>query len=190
MTSMGCLSRDKSINDVLMALRDNFDEGFREVPVDARISDSEFLLCTLGTEHYAYPIAHALEIVQVPRILPVPKMHPAVQGIVNFRGRITSVTSIHPLLDMAPPGLSPRSRVIIGRNLPVETGFLVDRLDDLIAISDDELLPLAPTVAETKRRLLAGQILHKGKTLLCLDMQGICASDALCVAYDEVGDQT
>ncbi|MHC4697518.1 MAG: chemotaxis protein CheW [Planctomycetota bacterium] len=161
-------------------LRRSFDDGTRRAP-DQEVAQTEsFLLLTLSKERYAYPVAHALEILQVPPIIPVPGAPPTVPGIINFRGRILSVTTIHGVLGLGPGDSGPAARVIVTKDLPLNTGILVDGVEGIAEIAAEDIQPAAAAVGSDKARHLAGEVFIDGRVVAVLDIKQLCASGSLC----------
>ena len=161
-------------------LRRSFDDGMREAPDEEVVRTESFLLLTLSEERCAFPMAHALEILQVPPIIPVPGAPPTVLGIINFRGRILSVVTIHGALGLRPGDPGPAARIIVTKDLPLDTGILVDGVEGIAEIAKGDIQPTPATVSRDKARHRAGEIYIDGRLAAVLDMQQLCASGSLC----------
>ena len=171
----------EQISRRLEELRCSFDDDIRHAPVEETAETDEFLLLTLSGETYAYPVIHALEIVPVPTIIPVPGVPPAVSGIINFRGQILSVTTIAGLLGLAPSEPDASGRIIVTKGLPLFTGILVDSVERIIDVAAEKIQPLPVTLSENKQRLLSGQFFLHHRVVFVLDLQHLCESESLYV---------
>lgn len=172
-------SEVEQVNQQLEELRRSFDDDIRCTPAEESRKAEEFLLLTLSGEAYAYPVAHALEVVQVPPIVPVPNVPPAVPGIINFRGQILSVTTIHGLLGLSVGEPGSGSRIIVTKGIPLVTGILVDSVEKIAEVEADNIQPLPVTIGDAKARLLAGQIYVDNRVVFLLDMEQLCGSESL-----------
>ncbi len=185
-TDVASKAESEQIRRRVEELRRSFDDGMRQAP-DVEVARTEsFLLLTLSDETYAFPVAHALEILQVPPIVPVPGAPPAVLGIINFRGRILSVTTIRAALGLRPGEPGPAGRVIVTKDLPLNTGILVDGVEGIAEIATGDVIRPAggqsasASAGSEKTRHIAGEVYIDEKLVAVLDMKQLCASGALC----------
>ena len=153
-------------------LRRSFDEDVPRPPAAEVARTESFLLLTLSGEAYAFPVAHALEVLQVPTIVPVPGAPPAVLGIINFRGQILFVSTIHGVLGLRPGHPGPASRIIVTKGLPLSAGILVDGVEGVAEFAPGD-------IQNDKARPLAGEVYLDGKLVAVLDMEQLCASGSL-----------
>ncbi len=182
-TAMSC--EVEQVNQRLEELRRSFDDDIRSAPADDTNKAEEFLLLTLLGEAYAYPVAHALEVLQVPPIVPVPGVPPAVLGIINFRGQFLSVTTIHGLLGLTASEPGAGSRIIVTKGLPLVTGILADSVEKIAEVAAEEIQPLPVTIRDDKSRLLAGQVYVDNRVVFLLDMEQVCGSESLRVTRND-----
>ncbi len=116
---------------------------------------------------------------QVPPIVPVPNVPPAVLGIINFRGQILSVTTIHGLLGLVAGGSGSGSKIIVTKDLPLVTGILADSVEKVVEVAAKDTQPLPVTIGDDKARLLAGQIYVDKRVVFLLDLGQLCRSESL-----------
>ena len=177
--NMTTSSEAEQVNQRLEELRRSFDDDIRCAPPEDSKNTEEYLLLTLSGEAYAYPVTHALEILQVPPIVPVPSVPPAVLGIINFRGQILSVTTIHGLLGLTADESGSGSRIIVTKGLPLVTGILADSVEKIAQVAAEDIQPLPVTIGDDKARLLAGQVYVDDRVVFILDMEQLCGSESL-----------
>jgi purine-binding chemotaxis protein CheW len=168
--------RSGQVNHRLDALRRSFDDDIRSAPLQETWKGEEYVLLTLAGEAYGFPMLHALEILPVPTIVPVPNVPPAVLGIVNFRGQLLSVATIHGLLGLAARSIGTSSRIIVAKDPSRHTGILVDSVVGIAEVRTDQIQPLPATVADDKARLLAGQIYMNEKLVSLFDAEQLFKS--------------
>jgi purine-binding chemotaxis protein CheW len=78
-------------------------------------------------------------------ITPVPPAPPAVRGLANLRSRVFLILDLRPLLGLAPVECTPASRLIIFKSAVAEdTGLLVDRGGDILAVPQDRIEAIDP----------------------------------------------
>ncbi len=167
------------ISERLEQLRRSFDDDIRHAPPEEAQSTEQFLLLTFSGETYAYPVTHVLEILQVPTVVPVPGVPPAVLGIINFRGRILSLTTIHGVLGTTAGKMGSDSRIVVTKGLPLVTGILVDGVEGIAEVKPEDIQQTPATIGDDRSRVLTGQMYVDGKLVSVLDVQQLCRSDAL-----------
>ncbi|MCP4592020.1 MAG: hypothetical protein GY842_14895 [bacterium] len=160
-------------------LRQSFDDDIRYAPQVDSAEIDEFLLLTLCGEAYAFPVIHALEILQVPTVVPVPRVPASVLGIMNFRGQILSVTTINALLGLPAGERGPDNRIIVTKGLNVITGILVDGVAGIIQVVAEEVQFAPATMGDDKARLVLGETYMREQLVSLLDVEQLCASDSL-----------
>ncbi len=172
----------EQVNQRLEELRRSFDDDIRCAPAEETKKAEEFLQLTLAGEVYAYPVVHALEVLQVLPIVPVPGMPPAVLGIVNFRGQILSVTTIHDLLGLTAGEPGADSRIIVTKDLPLVTGILVDSVEGIVEVVVEDIQPMPVVIEGEKMRPLTGRLYVDGGLVSFLDVEQLSESAALRVS--------
>jgi purine-binding chemotaxis protein CheW len=102
-------------------------------PTGKAIHVVEFLL---GKEHYAVNLTDIREVVEYTAITPLPNAPPAVQGIIDLRGEITTILDLRQRLNIAVQEnlVKETSRIMVldEKITRVKTGVLVD---DVLAVS-------------------------------------------------------
>lgn len=167
------------IRERVEQLRRSFDDDIRHAPRQDVTQTNEWVLLTLSREAYAIPVIHVLEILQVPTIVPVPGTPPSVLGIINFRGKVLSVTTIHGVLGLAGGDREPGSRIIVTKDLPLITGILVDGVEGITEVAAGDVQPVPPTIGDHQARLLKGQTYAGERLVSLLDMEQLCGSESL-----------
>jgi len=110
----------------------------------------KFLVFQLGDETYGIPLTAVDRIVQRPeRISRVPRAPAFVQGVMNIEGKAV------PIIDQALRFSVPVREAVTNRKVIVitiegrQTGFVVDKVSEIVAVSQDELKS-APVYDEDK----------------------------------------
>ena len=111
-----------------------------------------------GGEHFAVPVAQALEVVEVAKVAPVPGAHDAVLGVCNLRGRILALVDLAAALGL-PPGE-------VRRALVVEDGAALAGLgvEDVAGVAE------LPELEERERGRLRGSALVDGELVGVVDL--------------------
>lgn len=107
----------------------------------AETSTRQVLEFGLEDERYCVDIEYVAEIVDVNDLTAVPNAPPAVEGVMDLRGRTTAIIDPKVLFDI--DGETPARRILVFDPDTVEgdgaRGWLVDDVDQVIQTSEDEL---------------------------------------------------
>ena len=102
--------------------------------------DKKYLIFTVGKESYGIDVACINNIIQMPRITNVPNAPRSFMGIINLRGQIIPVMSLHRRMNAGIGSTSNNSKIII-LNLSEDRlmGVIVDDVKEVITISEEDL---------------------------------------------------
>jgi purine-binding chemotaxis protein CheW len=98
--------------------------------------------CTFREDRrlYGIDVLSLREISTAMAVTPVPPAVAAVRGLANLRSRILLVLDLRPLLGLAPVACTEDSRLIIFKpSVAEDTGLLVDRGGDIVAVVKDRV---------------------------------------------------
>lgn len=95
----------------------------------------------LGDDRYCVDIQHVAEIVDIGKMTPVPNAPPYVEGVMDLRGRTTSIIDPTVIFDIASAN-EPRRIVVfdpesVGNGGAV--GWLVEEVDQVLQAPEDDL---------------------------------------------------
>ena len=103
----------------------------------------------VGSEVYAMPVEHVLEVAELGEVSQLPGAPPAVLGVRNLRGQILPVVDLAALLGIA--GGGELQRLVIAESGDRRAGFAIDEVSDVGALPD--------ALEETESELLVGAAL-------------------------------
>ena len=109
----------------------------------------------IDTEKYSFPIDIVQEIVKFFNYTIVPGAHETVKGIMNLRGNVLPLINLRKRLGFKEKPFDKDTRiiVIIAKGLP--TGIIVDKLDEVLNVTADEIEP-PPNSSSDDQELLKG----------------------------------
>lgn len=96
----------------------------------------EVVIFELGSEEYAFEIEEVAEIIDRTPITPVTDSHEMIDGIINIRGQIVTIGSLHKRLGIEPSHREDQ-KIIICHAQGYRIGFLVNNVSDVMAIPHD-----------------------------------------------------
>lgn len=168
--------------------RDAFHQRARELmqSVDDKAETDRKLIAVveLGRELYGVDLDMVREFSNIDRIAPVPCTPAHIIGNINLRGEILTLLDIREAL-----GLKSATRTDLRKTIIIETDWLtvgvpVEKIDALVYLQAEEILP-SPTVADgSHEEHLSGTAKYGERLLGILDMEKILQSETLIVNED------
>lgn len=135
----------------------------------AAVQLEENVVFRLGGELYGVPVGEVREVVAVPAITPVPRAGSHIEGIINLRGNVVPVVSLHRLLGLPEPeSYGGESRVVIVERGGEPVGLLVDGVHAVLRLHVEDM---AGGEFSGMREAVSGVArLGDGRLVLCLDL--------------------
>lgn len=96
----------------------------------------EVVIFQLGSEEYAFEIEEVAEIIDMTPVTPVADSHEMIDGIINIRGQIVTIGSLHKRLGIEPSHREDQ-KIIICHAQGSRIGFFVNYVSDVMAIPHD-----------------------------------------------------
>jgi purine-binding chemotaxis protein CheW len=149
----------------------------------------QFCTFFLNKTHFGVPIHQVQEIIRQPIPTRVPLAETDVCGLINLRGQIITVVNLKRRLEMpqlAPEDLAPEDLAVedlpdmVQYNIVIRANddvisLQIDRLDDILDLSDDDFEPPPATLQGTLRPFLQGAYKLANGFLLVLDPAKVAA---------------
>ena len=103
-----------------------------------RAHDQHLVVFRIADEALGFRLDHVGEIVRLPGLAHMPLAPRSLLGLANLRGAVLPIVSLRRLLDLpdAPPDEATR---VIVTDHGAAVGFVVDRIDDLLAIAANQV---------------------------------------------------
>lgn len=129
-------------------------------------------LCTFYLDHLfiGIDVIRVQEVLRYQQMTAVPQAPPVVEGLINLRGRIVTAIDMRRRLDLPP---RPPDRLPMNVVLRTEEGILslsVDRIGDVVEVSEAAFEAPPETVRGSARQLLLGTYKLEDRLLLVLDV--------------------
>jgi purine-binding chemotaxis protein CheW len=142
-------------------------------PVDSRAG--KYLTFFLSNEEYGLEILKVSEIIGMQPITRVPRVPEFVRGVINLRGKVIPITDLRVKFDM--PIEEGRDEVIIVVQMRgVQTGLVVDRVSEVVAIADHEVEDAPAFGAGIRTEFLLGIGKTGGRVKLLVDIDRVLES--------------
>jgi chemotaxis signal transduction protein len=114
----------------------------------------------VGSEHYAVPVAHVLEVGDMGELTIAPGSSRAILGVRNLRGELLPVFDLAAALGL-PRGAAPQ-RMLVAERRGVRAGFAVDEVTDVDGLPEAD--------QETGSDLLSSAVLIDGALVGVIDV--------------------
>ena len=97
-----------------------------------------FLLFEIAGGSFGMPLGSIAEIIRVPKLSYMPLVPPSLLGLANLRGAVVPAISLRRLLHLPDAAADDTTRMIV-LNGTAPVGFVVDRIDRLVAVPAERL---------------------------------------------------
>ena len=116
---------------ILEQMKEEYWRGLSEAEADTQEAQLQLVTFWLGDEFYAVDAPLCKSIIKVPNIVRVPQVPEHVLGVVNLRGRITSVVDLRRLFQLKLNPLSELARLIVVEAGEVSTALVTERVVEI-----------------------------------------------------------
>lgn len=100
---------------------------------------SQYLTFILDEEHYGIDIASVIEIIGIQKITQMPQQPEYVKGVINLRGRIIPTVDVRIRFNKESIEYDERTCIIVVDVQGTIVGFIVDRVDEVMTITDESI---------------------------------------------------
>lgn len=118
--------------------------------------EQQFVTFYLGDLLMAIPIGYVQEINRQLECTPVPQAPPYVCGVVNLRGEVVTVVEPRHILRLEPGDLTRESRNLIINSHGEAVGIVVDKVSDILTLTEDDVTPPPANLKGVEGRFFIG----------------------------------
>jgi len=141
-----------------------------ETIIDVNVKMEKLVIFLLAGDLFAFAGQHVKEILISQEISFVPGSPDFLLGVMNVRGDIESVASLATILGISPERSSPGSRILLAEDGEVRSGFLVERVEDVVDVPADSIKAPLATMNGPIAKYLTGETEYRGQNVLVLDL--------------------
>jgi len=116
----------------------------------------KFLIFSLGKEDYGIEIMYVTEIIGIQSITEVPELPVYIKGIINLRGKIIPVMDVRLRFGKPEREYDERTCVIVIDIKDASIGLIVDRVSEVLTISETEIVPPPQLDKDYQRKYIKG----------------------------------
>ncbi|MEP6836208.1 MAG: chemotaxis protein CheW [Gemmatimonas sp.] len=135
----------------------------------------KYLTFFLAGEEYGLEILKVSEIIGMQAITRVPRTPEFVRGVINLRGRVIPITDLRVKFGME-AGTEQESCIIVVQLRDVQTGIVVDRVSEVVALLEDDIADSPDFANGVQTDLLLGIAKAGGRVKLLLDIDKVLAA--------------
>ena len=118
---------------------------------------------------FGVPVAIVQEVLSFSEYTPVPLAPKAVGGLFNLRGQVIAAVDLRVQLGLPPRDLDGPAMNVIVRTEDESVSLLVDRIGEVVDLSEDAFEPPPDTLHGPTRELINGAFKLDGRLMLALD---------------------
>ncbi len=100
---------------------------------------TQYLTFILDEEYYGIDISSVIEIIGIQKITQLPQQPDYVNGVINLRGRIIPALDVRTRFNKKRIEYDERTCIIVVDVKDTMVGFIVDRVDEVMTISDESI---------------------------------------------------
>ncbi len=149
-------------------------EANREV-VNVDEPMAKLVVFELQGDWFAFHGEKIREILSQVNVFFVPGCPPSLEGVINVRGDIESVISLHEVLQLPASADISSSSYLLGRGAGMSSGIRVDTVVDVVDVLLSNIHKPPTTLPEHLRVIVSGILRFKEKTVTVLDLDRIFA---------------
>ncbi|MGA2915929.1 MAG: chemotaxis protein CheW [Sedimentisphaerales bacterium] len=127
----------------------------------------------VSNEWYGIEITKTKEVAIIDRITYLPSSPENVAGIANLRGDILSVMDFKKKFGLPHEDLTDKSRLVVIESGDLETGLLVDEVNEVIEVAAKEIHPTLTTITPERAEYLLGECKINDKLIGILNVNKI-----------------
>lgn len=158
----------------------------------ANDTDRKIVTFSLAQQTFGIDMRALIEIREWDEPTPLPNVPSFIKGVTNLRGNVIPVVGLAERLGWEPSAIHARSCVLVVNILGKQAGFLVDEVNDIVAISETDIQP-APEIETIESSVIAGLVRiatrqkdgtrdEKGTMVLLLDLDALSLTKHLDLA--------
>jgi purine-binding chemotaxis protein CheW len=136
----------------------------------------------VGSEEFAVDILAVREINLMMPLTRVPQCPPDVEGVINLRGRIIPVVDLRRRFNLQAAERTEHSRIIVVEVHGRVLGFIVDRVHEVLRISQKIVEPAPAMVCSVDSEFIAGVGKLDDRLLILLDLGKLFSTESVMAA--------
>ena len=135
---------------------------------------NQYIVVTIGVEHYGINIQYVDNIVRMQKITRVPMVQKFFKGVMNVRGEIIPVMSIRGRFGMEDDVYTDKTRIIILKPEQQEAiGILVDSVKEVVSLEEGNIEKVRSDGKDEMSKYITSVGKDQGSLISLLNIDGI-----------------
>ncbi|WP_250160177.1 chemotaxis protein CheW [Caloranaerobacter azorensis] len=122
------------------------------------MAEKQYVIFKIGNEEYGIDIMNVKEIGPYQKSVKVPNAPSFVEGIINYRGNVIPIISLHKRFNIEQKDIDNNTRIIVINLKDKQIGFIVDEASQTIRLNDKDIDPAPDIVAGIDSRYIIGLV--------------------------------
>jgi len=118
--------------------------------------DVQLVVFKLADEMYGVHVLAVEEIIRYQEVTSIPHAPPAVEGVINLRGRIIPVLDLRKRFGLPPAERAKGTRIVVVEASGLTVGLVVDAVDEVRNLPTDTIEPPSPIITTVHSEFVMG----------------------------------
>ncbi|KMY53901.1 hypothetical protein AC623_07930 [Bacillus sp. FJAT-27231] len=141
---------------------------------DQPINTVQFVVFSVNGQLCSLSIEEVVEILLVPVITSIPGIHETIEGVINLRGNIIPVISLHKRFQLPPAIKHKKNRIVIVQGDNENIGLIVEEVKMVTKFEEDNVEP--PPGVQLEKDIFKGFAKFDGQVIGVLDLKKVLYS--------------
>ncbi len=141
--------------------------------MDNSVKTETYLSFVIDNEYFAVSVGKVLEVILKAKITRVPNITNDIKGVINFRGAIIPVFETRARFGLPDRNNNDKFVVIILEIVKDDSittiGTIADKVNDVITIAENQIMPVPKMNSKFKEELITGIIKPSNDFIMILD---------------------
>ncbi len=133
-------------------------------------AEQQLVVFDLASELYGVDIGVVKEIIRMQEITQLPQTSFYVEGVINLRGKVTSVLDLRKKLSLPTSEQSQDTRILVVDVEDQDIGVIVDAVVEVLRISSDSIEPASSVITAVDSTYLLGIVKLEDRLIILLDL--------------------
>lgn len=136
--------------------------------MDTQVYDAQFVVFSINNQLYSLSIEEVIEILRVPVITAVPGINYMIEGVINLRGSIIPVVSLHKRFNLPKSAANKKNRIVIVQGKHEYIGVMVDEVKMVTRFNESSIEPVSGQMVEEE--VFKSYAKHEGEVIGVLNL--------------------
>ncbi|WP_427338926.1 chemotaxis protein CheW [Caloranaerobacter sp. DY30410] len=141
------------------------------------MAEKQYVVFKIGNEEYGIDIMNVKEIGPYQKSVKVPNAPVFVEGIINYRGNVIPIISLHKRFNIEQKDIDNNTRIIVINLKDKQIGFIVDEASQTIRLDDKDIDPAPDIVTGIDSKYITGVGKLDERLIILVDLEKILTEE-------------